>query len=87
MYNTIDISTARKTLSQIINNVFLSGENYIITKRNIPLAKVVKVDLEKESPYFKEKKLDLSLFGVIKDNKKTPVQISNTLRKKVWRRI
>lgn len=84
MYNftLIDTTTARKNFSKIIENVFLRNESYVITKRNIPLVKIVKVE---DNKYFvKEKEIDLSLFGVFKRKKTSAVDIARQLRQKNW---
>lgn len=85
MYNlpTIDISTARKTISKIVDNVFLSNQTYLITKRNIPVAKISRIDLKPVLD--KSRFVDLSLFGVLK-SKKSAVAIASKLRKKLWKR-
>lgn len=82
-YPTVDISTARRTFSKIVDNVFLSGQTYFITKRNIPVAKITKIDFT--ATLVKERSVDMSLFGILK-SKKSAVSIASNLRKKVWRR-
>ena len=86
MYNypTIDISTARKTFSKIVDNVFLSGQTYFITKRNIPVAKITKIDLT--STLEKNRSIDTTLFGILK-SKKSAVVMASILRKKAWKRF
>ena len=83
-YTTLDISTARKKISQIIDNVYFSGETYLITKRNIPLAKISKIKANEELTG--KKTLDLKLFGILKD-KKSSVKIASSLRKKLEKRF
>lgn len=85
MYNypTIDISTARRTFSKIVDNVFLSGQTYFITKRNIPVVKITKIDLT--PPLEKNRSIDTFLFGILK-SKKSALAVASNLRKKVWKR-
>lgn len=83
-YSVIDISSARKSFSKIVDSVFLSGQTYLITKRNIPVAKITTLD---HFPSLAVKKtVDLSLFGIIK-NKKNAVVLASDLRKKAWKRV
>lgn len=83
-YSFIDTTTARKNFAKIIENVFLRNESYVITKRNIPLVKIVRIE---DNPYLvKEKQIDLSLFGIFKRRKTNSITIARQLRRKSWKR-
>jgi antitoxin (DNA-binding transcriptional repressor) of toxin-antitoxin stability system len=89
MYNsqnvtTIDFSTARGNLSQIINNVYLNREAVVITKRNIPLVRIIK---EEESFPIANKTLKSPLFGIWKNDKRSAVTIANELKRKSWKNL
>lgn len=78
---TLDITTARSTLSDLIEKIYLKGGEVIITKRNIPLAKITPLK-EKEE----ERVIDLSLFGLWKNEVKDSLIIEKELRTQAWQR-
>lgn len=83
----VDLTTARKNLSRIVDEVFLEGTSVVIAKRNIPLAKLVGVSNKANSKKVskKKKKIDDSLFGIWKGRGKSTLELTEELRKKAWR--
>lgn len=81
--NTVDISTARREFSRILDKVFFDRQIYVIMKRNIPIVKMIKAD-ETMVKTIKTKLLDTSLFGIWKDKKAKTTTIAYNLRKKSW---
>ncbi|OGK08690.1 hypothetical protein A2767_01315 [Candidatus Roizmanbacteria bacterium RIFCSPHIGHO2_01_FULL_35_10] len=85
-YSAVDISEARKNLSKLVDKAYLTGEIFILLKRNIPLVKISRVDTDVIAAK-EEKKIDLSLFGVFRDKRSSAVSIASNLRKKSWKRL
>lgn len=81
----IDVSTARRDFSKILDDVFINDSQYVITKHGLPVAL-----LSRESPdgllLEDRKHIDLQLFGTLKEAKKSSVEIAGALRKKSWKR-
>ena len=77
----LDISTARSILSELVDKVYLKGEDVVITKRNIPLVRIAPLK-EKEE----ERVIDLSLFGLWKDKSEDSLTLEKKLRTKTWKR-
>jgi antitoxin (DNA-binding transcriptional repressor) of toxin-antitoxin stability system len=43
---TVDLTTARKNLSQLVHQIYMQDTSVVIAKHNIPLVKIVKVDVK-----------------------------------------
>ncbi|MBU1110286.1 hypothetical protein KKB83_01570 [Patescibacteria group bacterium] len=92
MYNNlglepiVDISSVRKELSKLVDSVYFNNKSFIIAKRNIPVAKVVKFYPAKEKVLPGKKKLNLSLFGLLKNERKTAAALAADYRKTSWAR-
>lgn len=82
----IDISSARKNLSKIVDQVYLDDRSFVIAKRNIPIVKIVKFKLTEEKTLPVKKTLDLSLFGLLAGKKQGSVALAKDLRVKTWLR-
>ncbi len=80
----VSFTHARKNLSNILNDVYLNGQEYVVTKRDIPLAVIQKVE-GKKSKKDKERKLDLSAFGIWEDDKRSTLTIEKDLKKIAWK--
>ena len=42
--HTLSITEARKKLPELVNKAYLNSQSFIITKGNIPMAKIIKAD-------------------------------------------
>lgn len=92
----INISQARENLPKLINDVFLESKSYLITKRGIPMVKIIKVDKLRPQRKIKSRKnkekvikLIRKIKGVWNENKwknKSSVEIVNFLRERSQRR-
>lgn len=81
--NTVNISYARQHLPELVNRVF-GGEEFVIVKNNIPVARVSKVSpgmIQKK----KKKRMVTGAFGMWKDLKGSTVDIVNKWREEAWR--
>lgn len=86
----IDISTARKQLARLVNVSYMQGESFILTKRNIPVAKIVPLEPEDTMHTTQTIQLDTELFGILKNDarfpqEKTSADIAKSLRDGSWR--
>lgn len=81
---TIDISSARANLSTLVDDSYKTGKSFVITKRNIPVAKIVGLRDRGESER-KSREIDLTLYGIMQDSRST-IEIADDLRQKAWGR-
>lgn len=85
MLQTVDASQARKNLSDLMNAVFFQQQNFLLTRRGIPMAQlmpVVKSTYKKAS----RKNIDTALFGIWKNKKEKTTILAKKLRKIAWER-
>lgn len=83
---TVNLSTARKNLSKILDEVFIKDKTYIITKGSIPVVKLVKVNMDSIKKSERKRKVDTRLFGYWKSDKRSSIKIEKELRLKAWSR-
>ncbi len=81
----MNISQARQEFLQLINRAFV-GEEFIITKNNLPMATILGVKKEKKAV---KKKINLKAFGMWKNRKDfkglSTIQIADRLREMAWK--
>lgn len=82
----LNFTEARSKFSDILDRVFLKDEVYIIYKGKIPVGQVNKVQDNMKKAETKTKKLDLSLFGTWKKDKRSALSIEKDLKNKAWAR-
>ena len=84
---TVDVSQARKKLSNLMNAVFFEQQNFVLTRRGIPMAQLMPV-AEPKLPYKKAniKNIDTALFGIWKKKKEKTATLAKKLRKTAWER-
>lgn len=98
MYTFVHMNTAplkinsgdlRRNQSSILNEVYLNDITYIVLKNNIPIVQLTKFEtsMKKVETKIKTKKLDLSLFGIWKNDKRSTLAIEKELKKKAIARF
>lgn len=90
----ISISEAREKLPKLAEEVYFSGKTFILTKRGIPMVKIIKVDKptrlklkDRKKNIEKAIKLASEIDGIWNDKKwknKSSVEIARYLREKAW---
>jgi len=86
----INITEARQNLLKLAEEVYFNNKTYVITKRGIPMAKIIKADkITKKKIYTakdREKAIE-AVAGMWKDRwkDKNTEEVVELLRKKAWR--
>ncbi|OGK39545.1 hypothetical protein A3F34_02455 [Candidatus Roizmanbacteria bacterium RIFCSPHIGHO2_12_FULL_44_10] len=84
MKKTVNVSTARKNFSKLIDSVFVRDASYVIVKNSIPVARIEPVNYLEKSNSSRGKKLDHSLYGILKNDRRTTSQIVKDWKRKAW---
>lgn len=82
--NKVNISFARQHLPELVNRVF-AGEEFVIVKNKIPVAKIGAVKPQ-ITEHQRKKRVIPGAFGMWKDLKGSTVEIADRLRKGVRKR-
>lgn len=81
---SIDLTSAREDLSNLVDEVFLDENRaYVVYKRKIPLAMLVKFKPEVGIRRMDRGKIDMSLFGIWKGKKRSEIMAS--IKSKAWK--
>jgi antitoxin (DNA-binding transcriptional repressor) of toxin-antitoxin stability system len=91
-YKYIDSTEARENFASIINDAYATGRTYVVKKHGVPVAKIQKLTNDeldnkgrKTSKADRKKKIDMTLFGVLKDDPRDSITIANEWRARAWR--
>ena len=82
--NQITVSNLRQNLPTFINKVF-SGEEFLITKNGLSVAKLTPARMVKKK--IKKKKILKEAFGMWRDLKGSTIEITERWRKEAWKGI
>lgn len=85
MLQVIDVSQARKDLSKLMNAAFFEQQNFILTRRGIPMAQLMPIIKSKNKKATK-KNINTALFGIWKSRKQKTATLAKKLRKMAWER-
>lgn len=80
----VNISYARQHLPELVNRAF-SGEEFLIMKNDIPVARITKADISSARRKKVKKRVVPGAFGMWKDLKGSSVDIVNKWREQAWR--
>lgn len=86
----INIAQARKMLPKLANDAYFKSKSFLITKRGIPIAKIVPIGTKPTKSKYtaaeREKAIN-NVFGMWKNRwkGKSSVEVARILRKKAWK--
>ena len=93
MQKTINFTDARDRLPELMNMAYFENKSFLVTRRGIPMIKIIKVDTVKKAKVASKKTIANALKSLTKINgiwndpewkDKSSIEIVDYLRTKAW---